>query len=99
MRTIVARFATLSIFAFAMANGAAGASGECPITYETFEYAVPHIDSESCPGADRPEGSFCRASVGGNMVHIFYFAENGDHCLLKVKSFDEDEFSLTTKNR
>lgn len=97
MRKTTVSLAILSIFALTMTSSAIGASGICPITYETFEIAVPHIDMENCPDPEKNTGMFCRASVGGDMLHVFYFAEQDNQCLLQVKSFDEDEFSLTAK--
>ncbi len=99
MKVAVVGLMTCSMFAFVLTDEAAGASQKCSISYETFEVAVPHIDMENCPDGDATKGAFCRASVGGDQVHIFYFAENGDQCLLQVKSFEADEFSLTVKSR
>ncbi len=66
----------------------------CPMTYETFEIAVPHIDLASCPEKDGKGGIFCRATVGGDRVHIFYFSETDDQCLQQVKSFSDESFTL-----
>ena len=72
-------------------------AAECPLTYETFEAAVPHIDMEECPEAEVRETAFCRASAGAEQVHLFYFGTEGDQCLIKVRSFDEGDYVLTLK--
>ena len=74
------------------------AAQDCVLKYETFEYAVPHIDLETCPEAEMEKVAFCRASVGGEQVHLFYFSKDGDQCLLKVRSFEEDRYSLELKS-
>jgi hypothetical protein len=71
------------------------AAESCLMSYETFEHAVPHVDLEECPGTAATEEAFCRLSVGGEQVHLFYFAFDGDQCLLKVRSFDEADYSIT----
>jgi hypothetical protein len=76
---------------------AAAASGRCAMTYETFEHAVPHIDLEECPDPALSESAFCRVSAGGEQFHLFYFDSEGDHCLLDVKSFEEDNYSFALK--
>lgn len=87
----------LSILFVAMTGSTAIASQKCAMTYETFEVAIPHIDLESCPGVDTGKKVFCRASAGGDRVQVFFFSSDGDECLLRVKSFDEDAFTLTVK--
>jgi hypothetical protein len=74
--------------------GQALAAQPCPMTYETFEIAVPHIDLTSCPEKDGKGGIFCRATVGGDRVHIFYFSEADDQCLQQVKSFSDESYTL-----
>lgn len=66
----------------------------CPMTYDQFEYAVPHIDLETCPGSLAGEGLFCRAAAGADAIHVFVFALDGDQCLLRVESVEEDRFVL-----
>ncbi len=70
---------------------------DCVLKYETFEYAVPHIDLEKCPEAEMAKVAFCRASVGAEQVHLFYFENGGDQCLLKVRSFEEGRYSFDLK--
>lgn len=91
----IALLALLASGAFTLATGATAAA--CPLTYETFESAVPHIDLEHCPDAAMKESAFCRASMGAEQVHLFYFESEGDQCLIKVRSFDEDEYALKLK--
>lgn len=69
----------------------------CPLTYETFETAVSHLDAEICPDAKRNETAFCRISVGGDQAHVFYFSKEGKQCLLKVESYDDDDMAIDFK--
>lgn len=71
----------------------------CPLTYATFEVAIPHIDLETCPDVFDNEAIFCRATTGGDQIHIFAFATDGDSCLEGVISFNEDEFALDLKKK
>ncbi len=73
------------------------AAQDCVLKYETFEFAVPHIDLEKCPEAAMAKTAFCRVSVGAEQVHLFYFDNEGDQCLLKVRSFEEGSYSLDLK--
>ena len=67
---------------------------KCAMTYEQFEFAVPHIDLESCPSDLAADGRFCRAGTATDMVHIFAFEEADSQCLVGVTSLDEDRFTL-----
>ena len=62
-----------------------------------FEAAVPHIDVEECPEHSLGRPAFCRASAGGDLVHVFFFDTNGEQCLLKLQSYGEDAFELQIK--
>lgn len=99
MKTMAAVTAALSVLASITAITSTTAAQHCAITYETFEVAVPHIDLESCPGGKAEKGVFCRAATGGDRLHIFHFSGDGDLCLLRVESLDEDQFSLAVKSR
>lgn len=68
--------------ATAMSASGAFAQAACPITYETFEFAVPHLDLQACPVDLARPGAFCRASTGNDAVHVFVFAQDGDQCLI-----------------
>ncbi len=50
--------------------------------YETFEYAVPHVDLAACPGELAAEGRFCRATMHSEELHVFAFAEDGEQPLV-----------------
>ena len=76
---------------------AAQAQAPCPMTYEFFEFAVPHLDLESCPKDLARKGAFCRASVGHDGAHVFVFAEDGDRCLLATKTFQTGQYELAIK--
>ena len=69
----------------------------CPMTYAQFEAAVPHIDVKECPRHGLGKEAFCRASAGGDFVHVFFFDNDGDQCLLKLRSYGEDAFGLEIK--
>lgn len=69
----------------------------CPFNYAKFEFIIPHVDVETCPDKSVKAGTFCRATTGGDQVHIFYFDGEGDQCLLKIDSIDEDGFALKFK--
>lgn len=81
-----------------VATGSA-ALAACPMTYAQFEAAIPHVDVEACPASDLGGEPFCRASAGGDFVHVFFFDSKGEQCLLKLKSYDEDSFKLTIKGK
>ncbi len=69
----------------------------CPMTYAQFEAAVPHVDVEECPRHSLGRQAFCRASAGGDLVHVFFFDTEGEQCLLKLQSYGEDAFELEIK--
>jgi hypothetical protein len=73
------------------------AETRCPMTYEAFEFAIPHLDLEKCPADSARDKAFCRATTGNDAVHVFIFAEDGEQCLLGVKSYRGDEYRLTVK--
>lgn len=71
------------------------AAQDCALNYEIFEYSVSHIDMEECPDVAMAETAFCRANIGGEAIHVYYFSNDGERCLLKVVSYAEGEYSLT----
>lgn len=85
--------AGLTGLAVAQAMGQAA----CPLTYSIFELAIPHLDLAECPTGLAQPGAFCRASVANDLVHIFVFNQDGDQCLLAVKSYKNGEYKLTVK--
>ena len=90
-RSILALSLSCSLLAPAFAQSA------CPMTYAAFEFAVPHLDIASCPADLARTNAFCRASVGNDAVHVFMFAQDGEQCLLAMKSYKEGEFQLSIK--
>ena len=74
----------------------ADSHGSCPLTYETFEFAVPHSDLEKCPAGMGVEKAFCRVSVVAEVATVFAFDEQ-TNCILTTKSFDEDAFKIEFK--
>ena len=94
-RIIVANCVVAAWVATVPATTAIAAS--CPMTYAQFEAAVPHVDVEVCPKHDLGNEAFCRASAGGDLVHVFFFDNEGEQCLLKLRSYGEDAFELKIK--
>lgn len=72
----------------------AGAAEPCAMAYPAFEFAVPHVDLDTCPETMAAEGVFCRASMAGDALHVFAFEEAGEQCLAQMRSFDEDAFTI-----
>lgn len=89
--------ASIAMLAAVCATATQAQAASCPFTYTNFETIIPHVDSDSCPDSAVDNETFCRATTSADQVHIFYFAGDGDQCLLKVESYDEDKFELTIK--
>jgi hypothetical protein len=70
------------------------AAEDCTLGYPAFEFAVPHVDLETCPAAMAAEDVFCGASIASDALHVFAFAEDGEQCLVALQSFDEDAFTI-----
>jgi hypothetical protein len=83
--------------ASAMAGGQALAQSACPMTYAAFEFAVPHLDLQACPADLARSGVFCRASTGNDAVHVFVFAQEGEQCLVAMKSYKEGQYQFSIK--
>ena len=84
--------------ALAFATGPAFAEGQasCPLTYETFEYSVPHTDLEACPASMERDGTFCRVAVVAEIATIFAFSEDSG-CIVASRAFDGDHFEIEFK--
>jgi hypothetical protein len=65
----------------------------CPLNYEIFKYAIPHIGMDQCPKDLAGDKVFCRATAGNDAVHVFAFAE-GTQCLQAVQSYDAFELRI-----
>ena len=87
-------FAVLGAILF---TGQSRAETPCPLTYEFFEAAVPHLDLEACPKELERDKAFCRASVGQDGVHVFVFSKEGDVCLLQTKSYQAGQYEFLVK--
>ena len=88
------RYALISLAVASIAGPAFAADDDtCPLSYEVFEYSVPHTDMEECPAAMESEGTFCRVAVVAEVATIFAFSEESG-CITKSKSFDEDQFEI-----
>ncbi|MGF1552448.1 MAG: hypothetical protein ACFBWO_08115 [Paracoccaceae bacterium] len=66
----------------------------CPMSYAQFEFAVPHLDVETCPESLAGEARFCRVSAGNDVLHVYAFAEDGEQCLIAMTSIEEDGYAL-----
>lgn len=86
---IAGTLCTLAVPSVALAQTA------CPLGYPAFEFAVPHLDLETCPSGVPAEGVFCRASIAGDALNVFVFEEEGEQCLTQMVSLSQDQFSLT----
>ena len=63
--------------------------------YADFEAAVQHLDLDACPAGLVEMPAFCRVTLGHDSVHVFAFAEEGDHRFLLVRTYYDGEFTLT----
>ncbi len=70
---------------------------DCPLPYSIFEFAVPHVDLEECPGDLGAEDEFCRATLATDHLHVYVFAEDGEQCLREVRSYGDDEFEISIR--
>jgi len=72
----------------------AAAQTQCPLTYNDFELAIPHLDLEQCPKDLAKPGVFCRVTTANDSVHVFVFEAKDKRCLLSMKSYDSYEISV-----
>ena len=72
---------------------AAFAAETMPLTYESFEVSVPHVDLADCPENLAAEAVFCRATLASDAIHVFVFSEEGDLPLVNFASFEVDALS------
>jgi hypothetical protein len=86
---------TLSILSVALLLSGAVAVAQTPLVYADFEAAVPHLDLDSCPSGIAEGPVFCRVTLGHDSVHVFSFAEDGDQPFVAMRTYYEDEFTLT----
>ncbi len=87
-----------SIWLAAAALALPTAVAACPMSYDTFELAVPHLDLETCPAELAVDGTFCRAAMALHGLAVYQFADDeGERCLVRVVRFEEDEVALTLR--
>lgn len=72
------------------------AAAACSFAYPAFEASVPHVDLADCPAGVAP-GTFCRAAIANDMLHVFVFAEDAEACLVEVLSLEEAAFEIVLK--
>ena len=75
----------------------ADSPGSCPLTYETFEFSVPHSDMDECPASMGLKKAFCRVAIVAEVATVFAFDQESN-CIVKSKSFDEDSFKIEFKS-
>ncbi len=66
------------------------ADDAAPLSYAQFEAAVPHLDLENCPPSLAQEGTFCRATLRHDEIHVFSFREDGEQSMTGFKSYPAD---------
>lgn len=66
----------------------------CPMSYEQFEYAVPHTDMEDCPDSINADGAYCRLTLAAELATVFVFSEE-TNCILSTKVYEEEQFAVT----
>jgi hypothetical protein len=81
----------LGVAAFA---APAAAQTQCPLTYNDFEIAIPHLDLEQCPKDLAKPGVFCRVTTANDSVHVFVFEAKDKRCLVSMKSYDKYEITV-----
>ncbi len=74
-------------------------AGDAPValTYDQFEIAVPHLDLAECPDSITHEGTFCRATLHNDEIHIFAFSEEGNQSFVGFTSFPADGLAALLK--
>jgi hypothetical protein len=72
----------------------AAAQSPCVVNYESFEFAIPHLDLAECPKDVARPGAFCRVTTANDSVHVFVFEEKNKQCLLAVKSYSDYRISV-----
>jgi hypothetical protein len=82
------------VFAVMLAPLAAQAQQACPMSYEIFEQAIPHVDLPACPKDMAKPGAFCRLMTTNGAAHVFMFEEKGKKCLLAAKSYSDFDVIL-----
>lgn len=90
---------TLPLAALALA-GATAVLAEptpMPLTYAQFEAAVVHVDLESCPEQLRQAGTFCRATLNHDEIHVFAFSKEGDSPMTGFTSYPADTLGALLK--
>jgi hypothetical protein len=87
------RLFTLALGVAALTAPAA-AQTQCPLTYNDFELAIPHLDLEQCPKELAKPGVFCRVTTANDSVHVFVFEAKDKRCLLSMKSYDKYEITV-----
>ncbi|NSY38109.1 hypothetical protein [Leisingera sp. ANG59] len=62
-----------------------------PMTYGLFETAIAHTDLDSCPAQLAKEGTFCRATLRHDEIHVFAFSREDGNPLVGFASYSFDE--------
>ena len=92
MRILALTLATLP------ALPAIAAESAMPLPYEAFEFAVPHVDLETCPDGVTDVAAFCRATIANDEIHVFAFSDEGENHLVALRSFPVDGLPAALEN-
>ncbi|MGC1502868.1 MAG: hypothetical protein WA782_01885 [Sulfitobacter sp.] len=86
---------TSPLFALVLAATPSLAAGPTPLplTYETFEASVTHVDLAECPASLVQKDVFCRATLSEDQIHVFVFSFEGDSPLVAFDSFNADSLA------
>ena len=87
----------LTLLTILSATSTLAAETSTPLTYEVFEAAVSHSDLEECPDNLRQAGTFCRATLHHDEIHVFAFSEEGDSRLVGFASYALESFAARLK--
>lgn len=93
MRIINRLIVVLAMFAATPAF----AQAACPLPYAAFEAAVPHTDLERCPASVQQHNGLCRVVINQGQLHLFVFAEDGDQCLMSVRTLTQEDYRLSVR--
>ena len=63
----------------------ASAQTQCPLTYNDFELAIPHLDLQQGPKDRAKSGVFCRVPTANDSVHVFVFEDKDKRCLRSIR--------------
>ena len=72
---------------------AAMADDICALSYETYEFSVPHTDMETCPASFAVDGAFCRGVLNTEIFTVYAFSET-DGCLIASRAYEPGQYAV-----